>query len=283
MRVINWKTGVTIWEFRSELLLLRCRLISQSYVVVGMSAALLIYPIDRHHTSPPAPSTIGTALCVLQLPAWPGTLVSRERYFDSFIQFPPPLGPNDRPLHRHNPSLTLLTLNVHYSVDTVTPGGGHQSERVQCAVFIPVSTITRHVELSVRSPPPARAPHIRVVPWSEWGPTGTHIAHFDVRDTCQFSPLGGSCAVTQRRRDASGNAFLRVLMFDVHPWARPDAQHLEERSRIQHAMETDALLPEPAFTRTSFPFDVTRRDIPLARNERTPTVVLTEDGLLLVT
>ena len=44
------------------------------------------------------------------------------------------------------------------------------------------------------------------------------------------------------------------------------------------------LPPEPAFARTSFPFDVTCRDIPgpLARGERTPTVGSTDDGLLLV-
>ena len=37
-----------------------------------------------------------------------------------------------------------------------------------------------------------------------------------------------------------------------------------------------------ASIRTTFPFDVARRDIPLGRVDRGPRVGLTEDGLLLV-
>ena len=51
---------------------------------------------------------------------------------------------------------------------------------------------------------------------------------------------------------------------------------------LLYGMKTDMMPPEPAFARTSFPFDVTWRDIPSARGERTPTVGLTDDGLLLV-
>ena len=54
-----------------------------------------------------------------------------------------------------------------------------------------------------------------------------------------------------------------MLVFDVHPWARPShTDHLEERRRLLCGMETDMMPPEPAFARTSFPFDVTYREIP---------------------
>ena len=101
--------------------------------------------------------------------------------------------------------------------------------------------------------------------------------------------MGSSCAVTQRRRDASGNPFMSTLVFDVHPWACPDSPHAEERRRILRLAGSDAgadaLLGGAAFAesiRTTFPFDVTRSDIPLTPDDVHPTVVLTEDGLLLV-
>ena len=109
--------------------------------------------------------------------------------------------------------------------------------------------------------------------------------------------MGGSCAVTHQRRDAaSGALLLRVLVLDVHLWARPDAD--EQRAFLHHPEA-----PEPGARgggarggagaggewgeeelRTTFPFDVTRRDIVLADEDGDlcPTVVLAEDGLLLV-
>ena len=82
---------------------------------------------------------------------------------------------------------------------------------------------------------------------------------------------------------------MSTLVFDVHPWACPDSPHAEERRRILRLAGSDAgadaLLGGAAFAesiRTTFPFDVTRRDIPLTPDDAHPTVVLTEDGLLLV-
>ncbi|KAM5535110.1 hypothetical protein V8D89_011196 [Ganoderma adspersum] len=113
------------------------------------------------------------------------------------------------------------------------------------------------------------------------------MAHLDSRSPCHLSPMGSSCAVTQRRRDASGPPFMSTLVFDVHPWARPDPQHAEERRRfLRRAEERADTLEGAAFPkaiRTTFPFDVTRRDIPLTPDDVHPTVVLAEDGLLLVT
>ncbi|KAM5543334.1 hypothetical protein V8D89_003208, partial [Ganoderma adspersum] len=124
-----------------------------------------------------------------------------------------------------------------------------------------------------------------MVPWNDWGPGGTHIAHFDARDTCRFSAMGCSCAVTQRRSsDASGNAFLKVLVFDVHPWVARSDSDSEQRSRFLQlaGADTRSGLGFTQSVRTTFPFDVARRDIPFARDERSPTVVLIDDGLLLV-
>ncbi|KAM5543303.1 hypothetical protein V8D89_003177 [Ganoderma adspersum] len=310
MRVINWKTGIIAWEFHHDLWS-RCRLISQSHVVVVAFESLLVYPIDRHLKTPSAHSTPHTALCVLQLPAWSSIGSSRSLLVESYIQFPPPLGPNDRPLYCHDPELTLLTLEIHYIVDVPY----HASEFVQYALFIPISTIKARVALATPSPPPPPPPPLHdshergglhavaLVPWADWGPAGTRLVHLASEGPCRFSPMGGSCAVTHRRRDPSGgDLLLRVLVFDVHPWARPDAHSAVgekedgdgdgdgdeegggEWRRFLRVTE-GATRAGRAFTeslRTHFPFDVTRRDIPLAENERYPTVVLAEDGLLLV-
>ena len=81
-------------------------------------------------------------------------------------------------------------------------------------------------------------------------------------------------------------------MFDLHPWARPDSQRAgaeaeaeERRGFPRRAEEEVETLGGTGFAesiRTTFPFDVTRRDIPLTPDDVHPTVVLTEDGLLLV-
>ncbi|PIL33880.1 hypothetical protein GSI_03586 [Ganoderma sinense ZZ0214-1] len=295
MKVVNWKTGVTVWEFYDKQWH-RCRLVSESHVVVVTFESLLVYAIDRDRQSPAVPSTTGTALCALQLPAW--SSISNSLLVQSYIQFPPSLAAKDRPLYRYDPSLTLLTLDIDYIIDTAKKG----PQLVQYAVFVPVATILAAIRSE--SPPPAASAsppdgHIsqspgRVVPWSEWGPAGTHVAHFDTSNgPCDFSPMGCSCAVTQQRRDAaSGESFLRVLVFDVHPWARPDPQRSTSELLRDSGMvggkgegEGDTLsgLGFTESVRTTFPFDFTRRDIPLGRDDRSPTVVLGEDGLVLVT
>ncbi|KAM5535111.1 hypothetical protein V8D89_011197 [Ganoderma adspersum] len=144
MRVINWKTGVTVWEFHNELWW-RCRLISESHVVVVTFESLLVYPIDRHRQTPSAHSTKDTAPCVLQLPAWSSISGSRHLLIQSHIQFPPPLGPHDRPLNvnRPDPDLTLLALDIHYIVEAPLD---REPELVQHAMFIPVSTIKTHID-----------------------------------------------------------------------------------------------------------------------------------------
>lgn len=126
----------------------RCRLISQSHVVVVTTESLLVYHIDRDRKSPP---THPAAPCILQLPAWPRIGFSRSLLVESYIQFPPPLGPNDRPLYCHDPELTLLTLEIHYIVDAP----GHEPEFVQYAMFIPISTLKT---LTPPPPPPPSPP-----------------------------------------------------------------------------------------------------------------------------
>ncbi|KAM5531266.1 hypothetical protein V8D89_015067 [Ganoderma adspersum] len=279
MRVINWKTGITTWDFHHELWS-RCRLISQSHVVVVAFESLLVYPIDRHIKSPAVHSTNHTALCILQLPTWSSIGSSRSFLVESYIQFPLSIGPTDRPLYCHDPDLTLLTLEIHYIVDIPE----HEPQFVQYAMFIPISIIKTHVELTTGSPPPPDGPP-HAIPWNDWGPAGTRIVRFDSEGPCRFSPMGGSCAVTHQRRDASGNLLLRVHVFDVHPWATPDVDQAEEQRRFLHITELGTLAGRE-FTeslQTTFPFNVTRKDIPLTGNDRYPTVVLVEDGLLLVT
>ncbi|PIL33885.1 hypothetical protein GSI_03591 [Ganoderma sinense ZZ0214-1] len=269
-----------------------------------MSDSLLVYPIDRHLETAPAHSTKDTAQHILQLPAWSTVKFSRSHLVRSYIQFPPPLAPDDCPLYCHDPDLTLLTLEIHYIVDIPE----HGPEFVQYAMFIPISTIkTACVDSELTARPllpraqapslggsPTRSPHI--VQWADWGPAGTRIVHFDSDNSCYFSAMGCSCAVTQRRRDAFGNTFLRSFVFDVHPWASPnrspnparDLQHAareEERRRFMRDLTEKDTLAGLAFTeslRTTFPFDVTRRDIPLTQEDRIPIVVLAEDGILLV-
>ena len=260
--------------------------------MVVTSESLIVYSIDNHHQTATAHSTKDIALCVLQLPAWSSIRGSHHHLVQSHIQFPSPLGPNDRPLNRPDPDLTLLALDIHYIVEAPLE---REPELVQHAMFIPVSTIKQHIDSVSGSPhpqPQAGASPWRVsvvVPWSDWGPSGTHLVHLDSRSPCHLSPMGSACAVTQRRRDASGNPFMSTLVFDVHPWACPDSPHAEERRRILRLAGSDAgadaLLGGAAFAesiRTTFPFDVTRRDIPLTPDDAHPTVVLTEDGLLLV-
>lgn len=102
---------------------------------------------------------------------------------------------------------------------------------------------------------------------------------------CSFSPMGCSCAVTRSRRaEPSGPLELAVLVFDVHPWATPDPEHAGERRRFEHLTERETR-SGPEFTeavQTTLPFDVTRREILCQQDDRHPTVVLTEDGLVLV-
>ncbi|PIL33883.1 hypothetical protein GSI_03589 [Ganoderma sinense ZZ0214-1] len=293
VKVVNWKTGVTVWEFYDQPFH-RCRLISEYHVVVVTFESLLVYAIDRERErqSPAARSTTGTALCVLQLPEWFRTIRnSCYLLVRSYIQFPPSLAAKDRPLYRYDPSLTL---DIHY----ITPKNG--SQLVQYAVFIPVATIAAHAELAARvqseSPPSAASAsppdgHIsesprKVVPWSEWPRRDARRA-FRVEQPLR---LGCLCAVTQQRRSAAGASgtsefFLRVLVFHVHPWARPDPQRSTPLRDTEVGKRSVALLGR-AFAqsiRTTFPFDVTRRDIPLGQDDRSPTVVLGEDGLVLVT
>ncbi|PIL33886.1 hypothetical protein GSI_03592 [Ganoderma sinense ZZ0214-1] len=176
MWVINWKTGITAWAFNHQLWS-RCRLISQSHVVVVAFESLIVYPIDPHLNTPPPHSTGHTALCILQLPAWSTISLSRSLLVESYIQFPPALGPNDRPLHRHDPDLTLLTLEIHYIVDVPE----HEPEFVQYAMFIPISTLKTRVELTLA----ARAPRGALRPSSR-GTSGARPA----RASCTSTPKG---------------------------------------------------------------------------------------------
>nr|VWP01022.1 ABC transporter ATP-binding protein (ABC transporter ATP-binding/permease rpotein) (EC (Inner membrane ABC-transporter YbtP) [Ganoderma boninense] len=128
-----------------------------------------------------------------------------------------------------------------------------------------------------------------MVPWKEWGTAGTRIAYLGAgAPLLQFSPMGCSCAVTQRRHDVSRNAHLRVLLFDVHPWAGSGPGAAQRNTNTLNTLLRDTAADEDegedmsVLAETSFPFAVSRRDLPLARDDRCPTVVLAEDGLLLL-
>uniref|UniRef100_A0A5K1K0Q4 Cell surface hydrophobicity-associated protein n=1 Tax=Ganoderma boninense TaxID=34458 RepID=A0A5K1K0Q4_9APHY len=268
---------MSLQELHSNLLGWHCRVICQSHVVVVLSAALLVYTIDRDCASPALPSSMSTAQCVLMLPAWPNGNFSSMPTVQSYIRCPPPLDPDDRPHHRHDPDLTLLTLDVRFPT--------RKSEGAQCAMFIPVSTITA---LAERPHPPS--------PYRKWGPAGTRIAHLGSgAPFFQFSPMGCSCAVTQRRNDPASDSnlntrspVLRVLVLDVHPWAGPGAAQRNTNTNTllllrDTAPEEDGVRTRLRSPRPSFPFAVSRRDLPVGRDDRRPTtVVLAEDGLVLL-
>ena len=144
--------------------------------MVVTSESLIVYSIDNHHQTATAHSTKDIALCVLQLPAWSSIRGSHHHLVQSHIQFPSPLGPNDRPLNRPDPDLTLLALDIHYIVEAPLE---REPELVQHAMFIPVSTIKTHIGLvsGISSRAPPRAPQAQdgvsprhcisvIVPWN---------------------------------------------------------------------------------------------------------------------
>ncbi|KAI1783738.1 hypothetical protein LXA43DRAFT_1045251 [Ganoderma leucocontextum] len=272
MWVFNWKTGVAVCHF-TAIPWWHCRLVSQSHVVVFAVMSLHIYSIDRDR--PPAPATHDTPLCTLDLPAWSKNILNAHySSINSYIQFPPAPGPDDAPLYRHDPDLTVLTIYLEFRVNT--PRRVVQLD--QYAIFVPVSTLKARVEASSTSWWSRRP---RIFSWNEWGPTGARIVHFEF--PCTLSPMGCSVAVTQKTW-TGGTAALKVFVFDVHPRARQDPRRLQDARGLVYA--TDTLFETPAFAkriRTTFPFEFTFRDIPLGLDELSASVVLTEDGLVLVT
>ncbi|KAM5535116.1 hypothetical protein V8D89_011202 [Ganoderma adspersum] len=201
------------------------------------------------------------------------------------VWFPPPPGPHDRPLYQHDPDLTVLTVYLEFRVTTPRRVVQHD----QYAIFIPVSTLKAQIEMPVVPPlPPGAGAPPRAVEWDQWGPAGTRLVHLEF--PCTISPFGCSVALAQKKW-AGPNVSLKVFVFDVHPWARPQgqgppgAQDSDAGARgLVYA--TDTLLETPAFARrirTTFPCEFTLRDIPLGMDELSARLVLTEDGLVLVT
>ena len=286
--VINWKTGAVVWvcplvtrntnHGLNVMILLKhliipetrwhCCLISQTHVVVVAPHSLKIHSFDPHRESPPAFPANHPALCILELPEWSDNVLADQNWSPSYIHFPPPPGPDDSPLYRHDPGLTVLTIYFEFNVRvSTTPTPKVVTDPY--AIFIPISTLKAHI--TTPSQP------FRTVPWDDWGTAGTRVVRF--AKPCTFSPMGCSVAVTQKHW-TEHDATLKILVFDVHPLARQSREHLKDPKGV-----LCTLRETPAFAeriRTTYPFELTARCEPLGMRELYSPVVLTEDGLMLV-
>ena len=289
MMIINWKTGVAVWvrpiitrntDRELNMIILfkhlitpetrwHCCLISQTHVVVAAPHSLKIYSFDPHRESPPAASlTDHPALCILELPEWSDNVLADQNWSSSYIHFPPPPGPDDSPLYRHDPDLTVLTIYYEFNVRvSTTPTSKVVTDPY--AIFIPISTLKARITMPSQP--------FRAVPWDDWGPAGTRVVRF--AKPCTLSPMGCSVAAMQKHWTGP-DATLKILVFDVHPLAK------QPRERLKDAKGLLCTLREtPAFAeriRTTFPFEFTVRHEPLGMRELYSPVVLMEDGLMLV-
>ncbi|KAH9888798.1 hypothetical protein C8Q73DRAFT_166399 [Cubamyces lactineus] len=190
--VINWKTGVVVWHMHFPNVSVCAVLISQTQLCVlhPDNMSIYLYTFDPCACSDSKLSVFQDSFAVLRLPACHDRVLRKAIYGDIGL---PPAYPHGTPYHfRHDPTHTLLavSINLEYALDDDIESDIDERRLVKESflLFIPVDTLLRvyhftdpNVHYADAFPPNSierlkSEPH-RIIPWEQWGPSGTRMVH----------------------------------------------------------------------------------------------------------
>ncbi|PIL33874.1 hypothetical protein GSI_03580 [Ganoderma sinense ZZ0214-1] len=215
VHVWNWKTSVLVWYHQSRARGSCCRVISPGLVVLVTAQSLSVYQFDSSASvgHSPQPASLGTALCVLELPRLNASRFAP--YVRAYMQFPPSAAaPVTRPdtsasvTFELDPIQTVLAVTLLQSTDVdpefrLDPEDRTVSERY--AIFVPLPTLFKFARVRV-----SLNTRRRTVPWARWGPAGTRIVRFQY--ISHISVMGSRCAFMLHDHHAGT---LHTVLFDV--------------------------------------------------------------------
>ncbi|KAI0351049.1 hypothetical protein OH77DRAFT_1430272 [Trametes cingulata] len=138
MLVVNWKTGVIAWHMHGTTAQ-RIKLLTNTYLVVvdREQFCLDLHSFDPSTSVDSALSTQEDRLCRLHLPARSNQCSATE--VTAYLEHPPSLSRDTRPLFQYDPACTVLLLKIVLSFGTAPTQPN--SSRKLFLLFIPSTTI----------------------------------------------------------------------------------------------------------------------------------------------
>ncbi|KAH9897065.1 hypothetical protein C8Q73DRAFT_440709 [Cubamyces lactineus] len=220
--VWNWKTGVIVWTFSGGLTTELYFISSTRIVVINeFRLSFHLFAIDPNRRTHAPLTTFDDCLFVLEPPALcasEGALYCVERV----VFRPPAVFPDCSPLFGRDPTSTVLAVDFSIVYDDARIGTSSPWDKY--LMLIPIQTLLASYDLLAPSVPAAgRSTGGRVVPWEEWGSTGTRIVRLD-RLSYMTSVIGSQCAIV--RRHPMYCWLLDVYVVEVFPLAHEAASRL---------------------------------------------------------
>ncbi|KAJ8502154.1 hypothetical protein ONZ51_g157 [Trametes cubensis] len=223
MLVVNWKTGVTVWDYhytgRAYFYI-----IDSSRLILVEGYTMRIYTFDPTATSSrdvaaPNPG----ASCELLLPPLASEATASLFFCES--QLASVTFTDCTPIFSNDPSSGIIA--VFYSIGSNALVDFPESDQAlswACLLMLlPIHTVLSQADYvsSGRSQTLATGGHI--IPWDEWGPDGTRCLLLD-RSPHYLSAVGSKCAMYFPRGDYS-DGMADVLIIDARLWVHLASSH----------------------------------------------------------
>ncbi|KAI0691640.1 hypothetical protein C8Q76DRAFT_862141 [Earliella scabrosa] len=293
MWVINWKTGVMVWRYRSGSGG-TCHVLDSSHAIVSTHDGIRIFSLTPLEGTTDSRANRREPVVFLQLPQarLPCTMATTPSYLHR-----PQLHPDDRPYFHHDPARAVLALRLAFSQPHSVNADAHSThlepEPDLYMFFVPLSTLRRHLRglkhCSERRDIDQGRPRqmTRTLEWAQWGPTGARLARIRMSGGLAWSAVVTACGT--RVAIQGDRACQHIWVFDIAPYldasrgrgdGQEDAKFMAIGNHSCNAEDEKDVPPWSERVRSGYPCRMHLVSVPPSMAAATPAAGILMDDVM---